>query len=268
MYPSNGSPQQGTYGQPPLQAAYGQPPMAQYANVVQPQHMASNGKWSSGLCDCGHDVSNCCITCWCPCITFGQIAEIADKGATSCGVHGAVYTILLLLTACQCIYSCIYRSKIRQQYMLADEPCNDFIIHCCCESCALCQEYRELKNRGFDMFLGWHGSMATQNHGVMMPPIAPAEMKPSILFAKVVTTELAVQACRNRWRERFLNYLEEQTDGDAMIQSIKEGEQPFLIVSPMTTAGNAIHVPLALKDPKLWTAEEKRIQKIDRLANQ
>ncbi|GJR70011.1 cell number regulator 10 [Tanacetum coccineum] len=37
--------------------------------------------------------------------------------------------------------------------MLADEPCNDFILHCCCELCALCQEYRELKNRGFDMFL-------------------------------------------------------------------------------------------------------------------
>ena len=23
-----------------------------------------------------------CITCWCPCITFGQVAEIVDKGST------------------------------------------------------------------------------------------------------------------------------------------------------------------------------------------
>lgn len=23
-----------------------------------------------------------CLTCWCPCITFGRIAEIADRGST------------------------------------------------------------------------------------------------------------------------------------------------------------------------------------------
>ncbi|GKB92137.1 hypothetical protein Tco_0964409, partial [Tanacetum coccineum] len=67
------------------------------------------------------------------------------------------------------------------------------------------------------------------------------------------------------WREWFLNYLEEQTDNDAMIQSIKEGEQPLPTVSPMTTAGNAVNVPPVLKDPKLWTAKEKTIQKIARL---
>ena len=73
--------------------------------------------WSTGLWDCFTDVRNCelifikttsfrlkklyqmqnqqsnsiyiflfslkgCITCWCPCITFGQIAEIVDKGST------------------------------------------------------------------------------------------------------------------------------------------------------------------------------------------
>ncbi|GKB89358.1 cell number regulator 10 [Tanacetum coccineum] len=178
MYPPNGPAQQAAYGQPPLappQAAYGQPPMAQYATGVPPQLMVSNGKWSTGLCDCTDDVSNCCITCWCPCITFGQIAEIADRGTTSCGVHGALYTVIAVFTGCQWIYSCMFRSKMRQQYMLADEPCNDCILHCCCESCALCQEYRELKNRGFDMALGWNGNMARQNQGVAMPPFVPAE---------------------------------------------------------------------------------------------
>nr|GEY14553.1 hypothetical protein [Tanacetum cinerariifolium] len=43
-----------------------------------------------------------------------------------------------------------------------------------------------------------------------------------------------------QWRERFLNYLEEQTDGE--------------------------NAPLILKDPKLWTAEEKKTRNIDRLA--
>ncbi|PIN13498.1 hypothetical protein CDL12_13883 [Handroanthus impetiginosus] len=40
------------------------------------------GPWSTGLCDCFSDVPNCCITWWCPCITFGQIAEIVDRGST------------------------------------------------------------------------------------------------------------------------------------------------------------------------------------------
>ncbi|KAM0983406.1 hypothetical protein ACFX13_011131 [Malus domestica] len=50
--------------------------------------------WSTGLCDCFSDFRNCCITLWCPCITFGQIAEIVDKGSTSCGASGALYTLI------------------------------------------------------------------------------------------------------------------------------------------------------------------------------
>ncbi|GKA66479.1 plant cadmium resistance 2-like protein [Tanacetum coccineum] len=193
MYPSNG---------PPPQGSYGQPPMAQYANVVPPQPRVSNGKWSTGLCGCGDDVSNfvrvalrvgvhallsdkllilqtreLSILSRLETATF--ISEITDKGAkyTSCGVHGTLYTVIALFTGCQWIYSCMYRSKMRQQYMLIEEPCNDCILHCCCERCALCQEYRELKHRGFDMSLGWDGNMARQNQGVVMPPFPPAEMK-------------------------------------------------------------------------------------------
>nr|GEV15995.1 hypothetical protein [Tanacetum cinerariifolium] len=47
----------------------------------------------------------------------------------------------------------------------------------------------------------------------------------------------------SKWRERFMNYLEEQTDGKAMINSIHDGDQPLPV-----------------------TAEEKKTQKIDRLA--
>nr|GEV55055.1 DUF4219 domain-containing protein/UBN2 domain-containing protein [Tanacetum cinerariifolium] len=45
----------------------------------------------------------------------------------------------------------------------------------------------------------------------------------------------------SQWRERFMNYLEEQTDDEAMINSIQN-------------------------DLKFWTAEEKNTQKIDRFA--
>ncbi|KAL8531895.1 hypothetical protein ACS0TY_008485 [Phlomoides rotata] len=132
--------------------------------------------WSSGLCDCSSDLSNCCVTCWCPCITFGQIAEIVDRGSTSCGASGALYTLLEIFTGCGCIYSCFYRKKMRKQYMLAESPCGDCLVHCCCECCALCQEYRELRNRGFDMDRGWQGNVDGQNQGVTMAPIAQGGM--------------------------------------------------------------------------------------------
>ncbi|XP_054809624.1 protein PLANT CADMIUM RESISTANCE 2-like [Prosopis cineraria] len=124
--------------------------------------------WSTGLCDCTSDVRNCCITCWCPCITFGQIAEILDKGSTSCGASGALYTLVACVTGCACLYSCFYRAKMRQQFLLKDKPCCDCLLHCCCEPCALCQEYRELQNRGFDMLIGWHGNVEQRNRELAM----------------------------------------------------------------------------------------------------
>ncbi|MBA0550857.1 hypothetical protein Golob_021768 [Gossypium lobatum] len=50
-----------------------------------------------------------------------------------------------------CFYSCFYRSKLRKQYKLKGGGCGDCMLHFCCETCALTQEYRELQNRGFDM---------------------------------------------------------------------------------------------------------------------
>nr|GEX72281.1 hypothetical protein [Tanacetum cinerariifolium] len=44
----------------------------------------------------------------------------------------------------------------------------------------------------------------------------------------------------SQWVERFMNYLEEQTDGEAMINSIKN-------------------------DKSMWSDQEKKIQMIDRL---
>ncbi|MQL84892.1 hypothetical protein Taro_017388 [Colocasia esculenta] len=109
--------------------------------------------WSTGVCHCCDDPANCLITSVCPCITFGQIAEIVDRGNTSCGASGASYG-LLGLTGLACLYSCFYRGRLRGQYNLEEAPTHDCLVHFCCEPCALCQEYRELRNRGFDMGIG------------------------------------------------------------------------------------------------------------------
>jgi len=60
----------------------------------------------------------------------------------------------MLLTGLQCVFSCFYRAKLRAQLGLREDPCPDCLVHFFCEWCALCQEYRELKKRGFDMKLG------------------------------------------------------------------------------------------------------------------
>ncbi|GJW71615.1 retrovirus-related pol polyprotein from transposon TNT 1-94 [Tanacetum coccineum] len=70
----------------------------------------------------------------------------------------------------------------------------------------------------------------------------------------------------SQWSERFMNYLEEQMDGEAMINSIKNGEHPLAVVAQVSLAGTTPNAPPTLKDPKFWTAEEKKTRKIDRLA--
>ncbi|XP_061367142.1 cell number regulator 1-like [Gastrolobium bilobum] len=132
--------------------------------------------WSTGLCRCLDDPGNCLVTCFCPCVTFGLIAEIVDKGTSSCTCDGAIYGTLLSLTGLACLYSCSYRSKLRAQYNLPEAPCMDFLVHFCCETCALCQEYRELKNRGFDLGIGWEANMERQRQGVTVAPVISQAM--------------------------------------------------------------------------------------------
>nr|GFB94591.1 hypothetical protein [Tanacetum cinerariifolium] len=69
----------------------------------------------------------------------------------------------------------------------------------------------------------------------------------------------------SQWRKRFMNHLEERTDGEAMINSIQNGDQPLPVITQVSLAGNVQNAPPTLKDPKFWTAEEKKARKIDRL---
>jgi len=73
---------------------------------------------------------------------------------TDCAPSGTIYGVILGFTGLACLYSCFYRSKLRAQYDLDESPCVDCLVHFCCDTCTLCQEYRELKNCGFDMGIG------------------------------------------------------------------------------------------------------------------
>lgn len=127
------------------------------------------GTWTTGLCGCFEDIGSCCMTCCCPCIIFGQNAEVIDKGRTSCSIAALIFYGLSYI-GFGCLYSYTYRSKLRGLYSLPEEPCMDLCIHCFCTHCAICQEYRELKNRGLDPSIGWIANEEKMNRANQVPP--------------------------------------------------------------------------------------------------
>ncbi|XP_059452963.1 cell number regulator 4-like [Corylus avellana] len=118
-------------------------------NSNSDQKSPTPGQWSTGLCGCFEDCGNCCLTAFAPIVTFGRTAELLDEGRTSCFNPASSFY------CGGAFFSYKYRTKLRALYSLPEEPCGDFCVHCWCSSCAICQEYRELKNRGFDPSNGW-----------------------------------------------------------------------------------------------------------------
>nr|GEW52134.1 hypothetical protein [Tanacetum cinerariifolium] len=87
-----------------------------------------------------------------------------------------------------------------------------------------------------------------------------------ITVGSTIRISLLYQGEYSQWHERFMNYLEEQTDGESMINSIQNGDQPLPVIAQVSLVGTAQNVPPTLKDAKFWTAEEEKTRKIDRLA--
>ncbi|GLJ49719.1 hypothetical protein SUGI_1055090 [Cryptomeria japonica] len=167
---------------PPSLPPYPSPP-PQQGNPLRPT------EWSSRLCAWTEDPSLCLLIFFFPCITFGRIAEIVDEGSEKYGVSGVMYGLLCVTWyACFgvygviCVpgfascYSCRYRTKMRAKFNLAEIPCTDCLLHYFCEPCALCQEYKELKHRGYDPALGWMKNLQKQEREMgiaMAPPVIP-----------------------------------------------------------------------------------------------
>nr|GEY12476.1 uncharacterized mitochondrial protein AtMg00810-like [Tanacetum cinerariifolium] len=63
----------------------------------------------------------------------------------------------------------------------------------------------------------------------------------------------------SQWVERFMNYIEEQTDGEAMINSIKNCDQPLPRVTQVSIAGTTSTEQPPLKDKSMWSDQEKRV---------
>ncbi|KAL7099957.1 hypothetical protein ACP275_09G119300 [Erythranthe tilingii] len=120
--------------------------------------------WSSGFFDCHKDQTNAVMTAFCPCVTFGQIAEVVDAGQMSCHVGSFIYMLMMPAVWSQWLMGSKYREKIRNRYGLVEAPYQDAVSHIFCSCCSLCQEFRELKYRGLDPALGWKGIIAEQQY--------------------------------------------------------------------------------------------------------
>ncbi|XP_038981109.1 protein PLANT CADMIUM RESISTANCE 8-like [Phoenix dactylifera] len=137
---------------------------------VQPNGQNIGRPWTTTLFDCGMNETNTTMTAFFPCITFGQIAEMLDEGQTSCPLDSFMF-ILMAPALCTCwILGSNYRLKLRNKYNLVQAPAEDWIVHLFCPFCALCQEFRELQNRGIDPSLGWMGYLAKQQETRTVPP--------------------------------------------------------------------------------------------------
>nr|GEW25228.1 hypothetical protein [Tanacetum cinerariifolium] len=61
----------------------------------------------------------------------------------------------------------------------------------------------------------------------------------------------------SQWVERFMNYLEKQTDGEAMINSIKNGDQPLPRVTQVSIYGTSSTEQPPLKDKSMCNKTTK-----------
>ncbi|XP_027359529.1 protein PLANT CADMIUM RESISTANCE 12-like [Abrus precatorius] len=132
------------------------------------------GKWTTGLFDCFEDPGSCFSTWCCPSYTFAQNVEIIDQGRTSPTIARLIVSALGCF-GCACLYTYRFRSRLRALYNLPEEPCTDFCVHYWCCIYAICQEYRELKNRGLDPSIGWKANEERMRRDNQVPPhVAPA----------------------------------------------------------------------------------------------
>ncbi|TFL02845.1 PLAC8 family-domain-containing protein [Pterulicium gracile] len=111
--------------------------------------------WSSGICSCA-DGGACCVSFFCPCITYGKVKHryehLHEKGypdpehgggccSGACWGH-------CLLTSCfgmGWVLQIFNRTDIRKRYNIKGSGCGDCCMSFWCNPCALSQQSHELE---------------------------------------------------------------------------------------------------------------------------
>lgn len=114
--------------------------------VITSIYCAPRQRFSTKLTDIDKDIGTTCLTCWCPCITFGELFQLTYKVPS---IFGCL--LYFFCGTSKCCLGMVNRAKLRQKYNIVEDPGSDCMIdaciHCWAHPCALCQEKRELDYR-------------------------------------------------------------------------------------------------------------------------
>ncbi|KAK6362274.1 hypothetical protein TWF730_005970 [Orbilia blumenaviensis] len=172
LYQQSPPPQQSQQSPPPQQFQqypsyqehqHSTPPQAISPTPVQPtphpqmeqkgvtNHAGKPGPWQHGMCGCFGDCGKCCMTFWCPCITYGKIQHRLRNNDMSnysnCNGHCWGFCGLMCLCGVQWVMGMMQRGEIRQRYNVEGSGFGDCCRHFWCECCVLIQEDRETEAR-------------------------------------------------------------------------------------------------------------------------
>ena len=122
--------------------------------------------WNTGLCECFRDEETCWWGLWCPIMLSSRTSAIFGFD-NSLNLVLIIFGCILLYFLLMAMFlpglallllmsGMIYwlykrinsREKIRLNYNIYGDSCNDCLFHCCCSQCTICQEAREAKILG------------------------------------------------------------------------------------------------------------------------
>nr|GEW08219.1 hypothetical protein [Tanacetum cinerariifolium] len=83
---------------------------------------------------------------------------------------------------------------------------------------------------------------------IILQGLPPEISRDVLTIGSTMRILLLYQGEYSQWVERFMNYLEEQTDGEAMINSIKNGDQPLPHVTQVSISGTSSTEQPPMKD--------------------
>ena len=132
--------------------------------MSQPKQMAQPNKriigtqeiaeklWSNHLFDCCHDLPFCITASAMPCVAFGLIysegqPEPTGLGCLSMGLGFCASMFVSALFPITCLLGASQRRGIREKYNISGDGCEDILLHCCCQPCAMTQEMLELRHQ-------------------------------------------------------------------------------------------------------------------------
>ena len=139
-----------TYGYAQPQPVMAQPVMQQPAMVIMQN--AGLGFWKASLFECQSDCGLCMASCFLPCCVHGSNANMRRDARfigpmEGCNGECICYALGCYARPLYAICGMSGRGNHRAKYNIAGGCCGDCCTHLCCYSCAVGQEYLDLKKR-------------------------------------------------------------------------------------------------------------------------